>query len=116
MEDIEKIKRFLSIGSGYGSGYGSGDGSGYGSGYGSGDGSGYGIKEYMGHTVYIIDNVPTLIYSVVGNYAQAAVICKDLTIKPCFVGKIGNFFAHGETLHEAMQSAQKKYYENKPID
>ena len=50
MEDVKKIKEFLSAddGSGYGngSGYGSGNGSGYGngngSGYGYGDGSGYG--------------------------------------------------------------------------
>ena len=44
MENIKKIKLFLSIdyGYGYGSGSGYGDGNGYGSGYGYGYGSGYG--------------------------------------------------------------------------
>ena len=50
---MEKIKKFLEIGSGYGSGsgsgYGSGSGDGDGSGYGSGDGSGYGYGSGSGY-------------------------------------------------------------------
>ena len=144
MEDL--IKQFLSIGSGYGydygsgdgygsgygsgsgSGYGYGDGSGYGSGYGSGDGydygsgsgygdgSGDGIKTYNGQEVYYIDSVPTLIYSVLGNYAKGAILNNDLTLTDCYIAKNGNYFAHGETLRIAYADAQAKVLQNIPVE
>ena len=40
---------------------------------------------------------------------------KDNTTTDCYIAKVGNFFAHGETLHYAMRSAQAKYDENKPL-
>ena len=158
MEEIEKIKLFLSLGSGYGSGdgdgdgdgygygsgsgygygsgsgygYGSGSGSGYGSGdgsgsgsgsgsgygSGSGDGSGYGdgIKEINNHEVYMIDGTPTLIDSVHGNYAKGSILNSDLTLTPCFVAKCDNYFAHGETLREALEDARAKYENNLPTE
>ena len=52
MEDVKRIKDFLSLGygdgSGYGSGYGYGSGSGYGDGSGSGSGYGYGYGDGSG--------------------------------------------------------------------
>ena len=134
MEAIEKdIERFLAVvGSGYGSGYGdgygygSGDGSGDGSGsgygygysygYGDGDGDGHGIKEFAGHKVYDIDSVSTLIYAVRGNVAMGAVLCRDMTLKDCWIAKRGNFFAHGDTLHEAVEAVEAKWRENRPLD
>ena len=125
MEAIEKdIERFLAVSAGDGSGYGSGDGSGYGSGYGAGDGSGSGagdgsgdgIKEFAGHKVYDIDNVPTLIYDVKGDAAKGAVLGKDLTLKDCWIARRGNFFAHGDTLHEAVEAVEAKWMENRPLD
>ena len=145
MEAIEKdIERFLAVGdgSGDGSGYGSGDGSGYGdcdgsgsgdgSGYGSGDGSGYGdcdgsgsgdgsgygdcVKEFNGRKVYDIDSVSTLIYAVRGNITKGAVLCRDLTLKDCWMARRGNFFAHGDTLHEAVEAVEAKWRENRPLD
>ena len=117
MEAIEKdIERFLAVGSGSGSG--SGDGSGYGSGDGDGDGygSGSGVKEFAGHKVYDIDSVSTLIYAVRGNVAMGAVLCRDLTLKDCWIAKRGNFFAHGDTLHEAVEAVEAKWRENRPLD
>ena len=125
MEAIEKdIERFLSVGDGDGSGDGSGygdgygDGSGDGSGYGSGDGSGYGegVKEFSGHKVYVIDSVLTLIYAVRGNVAKGAVLGRDLTLRDCWIAKRGNFFAHGETLHEAVEAVEAKWMDNRPLD
>ena len=137
MEAIEKdIERFLAVGSGdgYGSGYGSGcgcgygdgygdgsgdgdgDGSGYGYGSGSGYGSGYGVKEFAGHKVYDIDRVPTLIYAVKGDAARGAVLQRDMTLKDCWIARRGNFFAHGDTLHEAVEAASAKWRENRPLD
>ena len=143
MEAIEKdIERFLAVSSGYGSGdgagygdgsgygagsgygygsgAGSGAGSGYGSGYGYGYGSGYGygagVREFDGHKVYDIDNVPTLIYAVKGDAAKGAVLGKDLTLKDCWIAKRGNFFAHGDTLHAAVEAVEAKWRENRPLD
>ena len=138
METLEdRIKAFLSLsygsgsgdgsGSGYGDGdgdgygYGSGSGSGYGDGYGdgsgsgSGSGSGYGdgsgVKEINGNTVYMVDDVPTIIKSVRGNIAQGYILQSDLTQKPCYIVKEQNKFAHGSTLHDAFSSLQEKLYD-----
>ena len=117
METLEdRIKAFLSLGSGYGYGSGSGygDGSGYGSGYGdgSGDGSGSGnsVKEVNGDTVYIVDGVQTIIKSVRENIAQGFILQNNLTLSPCYIVKEQNKFAHGNTLHDAFTALQEKLY------
>ena len=89
----------------YPSGYG--DGSGYG--YGDGDGYGYGIKRINGKAVYDIDGIPTMIDVVRGSYAKSRVLNDDLTTKRCYVAKCGNFFAHGDTLKDAVADARSKY-------
>jgi hypothetical protein len=113
-------------GYGYGSGYGDGDGSGYGYGYGDGSGDGYGdgygdgsgdgLKSYDGQTVYMIDDVQTLIYSVKGNIAKGAIVNTDLTLTDCYIARVGNFFAHGETLRQAHEDAQAKALQNMPVE
>ena len=130
----EKLKAFLTVssgsgygdgdgyGSGSGSGYGYGDGSGSGSGsgygYGDGSGSGYGsgdgIKSFNRKTVYRIDGVNTLIRSVRGNTAHGAILNGDLTLTPCYIVKQDGFFAHGETLREAMEALRDKLFEDMP--
>lgn len=132
MEAIEierDIERFLAVvgsgygygygdGSGYGYGDGSGSGSGYGYGYGSGDGfgSGDGVKEFAGHKVYDIDSVLTLIYAVKGDVAKGAVLRKNMTLRDCWIAKRGNFFAHGDTLHDAVEAVEAKWRDNRPLD
>ena len=141
MEAIEierDIERFLAVGSGAGygagDGSGSGDGSGYGSGAGSGSGSGSGsgagygygdgsgdgygsgVKEFNGRKVYDIDSVPTLIFAVKGDTAKGATIQKDMSLKDCWIAKRGNFFAHGDTLHAAVEAVEAKWRENRPLD
>ena len=128
MED--KIKQFLNTGSGdgygygygSGSGYGSGDGYGYGDGYGDGYGSGYGsgygygdgdgVKSVNGNTIYIVDNIPTIITNVKGNIAKGFIFQSDLSLTPCFIVKGNNQFSHGSTLHEAFESLQEKLYDD----
>ena len=140
----EKIKLFCGYGYCYGSGYGSGDGSGYGSGYGdgSGDGSGYGsgygdgsgsgsdycygsgygygycygdgIKSVNGLTCVLIDGILTAITIVKGNVAKGFMVRGDLTMRPCFVAKSGNTFAHGHTLRDAMSSLRDKLFDEMP--
>ena len=98
MEDVKVIEEFLKIRN-----IGYGDGSGY--------GSGYGIKEFNGQRVYYIDDVPTLIDQVKGNYAKGKILRKDFTLDPCYIARVENSFAHGATLREALQEAQAKALE-----
>ena len=128
----DKVKAFLSVNSGYGDGsgdgsgdgygdgygYGSGDGDGDGSGYGSsyGDGYGDGIKRFNSEPVYQIDGINTLIRSVRGNTAHGAILNDDLTTTPCYIVKQDGFFAHGETLREAMEALRDKLFEDMPED
>lgn len=132
----------LGCGSGYGSGCGSGesDGSGYGcdcpcgcgeyngsgsgSAYGYSDGidsgAGYGrgnIKALNGDIVDYVDSVPTIIIQVKGNFAKGYIIDEDnLTLVPCYIAKVGNSFAHGKTLKEAVADAKAKEMERLPIE
>ena len=114
METLEtRINAFLSTnseeGSGYGSGCGCGCGCGDGSGYGYGDG---GVKELNGDNVHLIDGIQTIIKSVRGNIAQGFILKNDLTLQPCYIVKEQNYFAHGDTLHDAFTSLQEKLYDD----
>ena len=64
----------------------------------------------------MIDGVGTLLTSVHNNFAMGYILKSDLTLQPCYVAKVGNFFAHGETLKDAMKDAQEKYDESLPIE
>lgn len=64
----------------------------------------------------MIDGVQTLIYSVSGNYAKGAIVNSDLTLTDCYIGKVGDFFAHGETLRQAYADAQAKALQNIPVE
>ena len=103
-------------GSGYGSGYGHGSGEGHSDGSGSGSGSGSGVKSINGKPVYIIDDTLTIIESIKANYAKGFTLKSDLTLKPCFVAKVGYCFAHGETLKKALDEATSKYFQSMPIE
>ena len=94
-------------GSGYG--YGIGDGSGNGYGYGSGSGYGYGISSFCGETVYIIDEVQTIVRNIVGNLAKGAILNSDMTLTPCYIVRDGRGkFAHGETVEVARIALEEK--------
>ena len=104
------VERFLSISSGYGSG----SGSGYGYGYGYGSGYGYGIKSINGMTVYMIDDVPTIIKKIAYGVAVGAMLNSDLTLTRCFIVKGNNKFAHGETIKKAQAALIEKLFEDMP--
>ena len=121
-------------GSGYGYGYGCGSGEGYGDGdgycygdgegegpgSGSGDGYGYGdgegVRVFNGYQVHQIDGVPTMIEHVKGNIAHGSILKDDFTTTDCWVAKVGNCFAHGESARKAIDDATAKYNRNKPIE
>ena len=103
-------------GDGYGSGYGYGSGSGYGSGDGSGYGSGDGLKKYNKDIIYEIDNIQTIIKNIKGNIAKGFIVNDDLTLEKTYIAKENNLFAHGKTIHEAMQFLQEKIFETMNIE
>ena len=108
IKDTSKIQKFLKTRYGSGYGYSSGDGS----------GSGYGddISVFNHQIVYYIDRVATLIKAVFGNYAKGYILQKDLTLKSCYIAKGESFFAHGETLAEAVRALNDKLFENMDED
>lgn len=101
-------------GYGYGGGKGSGKGSGSGSGYGYSDGSD--LKSLNSQPVDMIDNVPTILTSIIGNAAKGFIVCADLSLAPTFVCKQGNTFAHGETLHKAREALLEKLFDDMPTE
>ena len=111
METI-RIEEFLAMrsGDGYddGSGYGYDDGSGY------GDGDGSGIKKYDGIDVHLVDGVQTIITSVHGNIAKGFILQGDQTLTPCFIAKVDDRFAHGETVRQAVEAARDKAFGDMP--
>lgn len=93
--------------------YGSCEGFGYSwAGAGIGAGVGKGVKELNGDNVHLVDGLQTIIKSVHGNIAQGFILKGDLTLRPCYIVKEQNYFAHGITLHDAFTSLQEKLYDD----
>ena len=86
----------------------------YGSGSGSGYGSGSGLKSYCGQAVQIIDGLQTLIDNVHGNVAKGKTLTSDLITHDCFIVKQDGYFAHGDTLADAMSALRDKLLEDMP--
>ena len=113
-------------GCGYGLGTGLGTGYGTGYGYGAGGGNGYGIvigahcgpglKSLNGQPVDMIDDVPTILTSIIGNAAKGFIVRHDFSLAPTFVCKQGNTFAHGETLHKAREALLEKLFDYMTTD
>ena len=115
----EAIMAFLSQGSGDGWGSGSSDGSGdaWGDAWGDGNGSGDGNICKVGRVnIYYVDNEPTAIYSIHGNYARCGVLLQDFTFADCYVARCGNSFAHGITLQQAIEDARAKAMRTMSVD
>lgn len=103
-------------GTGSGTGYGTGSGTGYGYGYGIGAHCGPGLKSLNGQPVDMIDDVPTILTSIIGNAAKGFIVRHDFSLAPTFVCKQGNAFAHGETLHKAREALLEKLFDDMTTD
>ena len=51
-----------------------------------------------------------------GDYARGRIVNLDLTTTPCFIARADNYFAHGETLHQAQRDAMAKAMEGMPLE
>ena len=104
-------------GPGCGPGHSDGDGDSYDSGAGFGIGFGEGdVKAINGNIVDYIDGVPTIITQVRGNIACGYIVKCDLTLEFCYIAKIGDSFAHGKALRDAVVDAKAKETERLPIE
>ena len=74
------------------------------------------IKKVGDSLIYDIDGVPTAIDNIKGNIAKCRILQADMTWKPCYVVRIGNYFAHGETVHDAQRDAMQKHMQSAPIE
>ena len=112
-------------GRGFGYGYGRGNDNGDGSGEGRGNDNGYrygccycsgrGIKKINGMNVVEIDNIPTAVKKTRGNIAFGYVFEK-MQLKPCYVVKENNLFAHGKTVKEAFSALQEKLFDDMTVE
>lgn len=103
-------------GDGYGYGYGRGTGFGFDTGSGYGCGNGSDVKSLNSQPVDMIDNVPTILTSIIGSTAKGFIVRADLSLAPTFVCKQGNTFAHGETLHKAREALLEKLFDDMPTE
>ena len=49
-------------------------------------------------------------------YAKGAILRDDLTTSPCFVARVGDCFAHGDTLRAAVHFATEKWMDDRPLE
>lgn len=73
----------------------------------------------MGYEVYFIDDWPTRIFSVHGNFAKGAIIVnsklEECFPEDCYIAKVGSCYAHGDTLKEAFHFANTKSFHVAPL-
>lgn len=80
----------------------------------------YFMSEFEGHKVYMVDHIPTCIESV--HISMSLSYAIGFTIEdfwrrcPTVVAKVAGYFAHGDSLRQAIQDAQKKMLHNIPIE
>ena len=113
---MEGLTEFLNIVNGSGSGYVCGYGDGYGDGFGYSSSSCIDIIMFNTEKIYRIDGVPTIIKNIKKQIAKGFILKADLTLQPCYVAKVDNRYAHGNTIKEAVKQAKEKAFELLPED
>lgn len=120
-------------GSGEGTGYGFDDYSGYGSSFGDAynsspndissdrfdiyDSSELKIKKINNESVFYIDEVPTIFEHIHGNIAKGKIVdSTDFSTSNCYIVKNNHWFAHGNTLKQALIDLEHKTFKNMNID
>ena len=66
--------------------------------------------------IFKIDNVPTAITQIRDNIAKGHIVEHSTVLKPGYVIKHENLFAHGETLKQARQALEEKIFANMNTD
>ncbi len=66
--------------------------------------------------MYSVDDTPTIITNVRGNIAKGYILRYNVFKEPCYIAKVGDCFAHGETAHQAYGDALAKALQNTPVE
>ena len=66
--------------------------------------------------MYNVDGLSTIITAIHGTIAKGFTIKNNCYLLPCYIARIGNYFAHGKTMKEAFADATAKYEQNKPVE
>ena len=76
------------------------------------------MKTVNGESVFYIDDMPTIIRSIKGNYAKGYTVNDDFSLTGCYIAKspAGGLFAHGKDLHDAVNSLNRKIAELMTIE
>lgn len=81
---------------------------------------GFYFAEFEGHTVYLLNSVPTCITAVHKAadfmYAEGFVINNSMYKENCFIAKVNGEYAHEVNLRLAVLSALDKFNNNEPLD
>ena len=77
---------------------------------------GDGVISFDGNAVYMIDGIATIIKAVFGNHAKGYILNKYLKLSPCYIAKEGRYFAHGDTLVDAVRDAHEKSFDGMDED
>ena len=70
--------------------------------------SGVGIKRYNGNDVYFINGYALYITHIRKPYAMGEIIKNDLTTQPCYIARVNNHIAVGESLHDVIEELRDK--------
>ena len=60
--------------------------------------------------------MPITLTAIHNNIAKGYIIKEDLTLKLCYIAKVGRYFAHGYSVKQALSDALNKYQRHKPIE
>lgn len=56
-----------------------------------------------------INRIPVIIDSIEDNVAKGSTLLEDLTLKPCFIARVGDSFALGESRESALDLATRRH-------
>lgn len=81
-----------------------------------------GLYKYDGHVVYHLDNLPVILYTVIGNAAYGALIKPDMTIEKGIIARYGNSYAFAPKARDAYNAARElsikrgwEHFEKDPV-
>jgi hypothetical protein len=75
------------------------------------------INKLSVNSVHYVDGLPCIFQSIHGNTAKVFLIdTRDFSTKPCYIVKVHDMFAHGETIADAAKAVEEKYLASLDID
>jgi hypothetical protein len=74
------------------------------------------IESINGKHIYIVDGLPVIINEIHDNILQADIVNNDFIFTPCYIIHENGIFAHGKTLHNAINALHDKLLLYQPVE